>query len=756
MTTPAEAGSERPPRPSPFAFPSDTTFRFALLVAAVLGATLYVWSWMWSVFADRPRIVVELRDCLLTPVPPGDLDARARVARTCNEQAFGDSAAWMVGGAVLVLGLAVVLLLAWPAVKDRRGGFRPLEADDAPDVLATLGELSREAGLDREPRWVWNPLRRGATGVAFGRPGRATIGLTGGLVVAHATDRDAFRAIVRHELAHVRNRDVTVTYATLALWYAFLLAAVVPFLVTLVDEGSVALSVAWRLLALAALVYLTRNAVLRSREVYADLRASVPDGPDGALARVVSTLPGGSDSLLRRLLAVHPPPARRTAALEDTRPLFELGRLEAFAAGLAATINFDSVHTLVSWWIVDPVDVGFVSALVFAPLVVGAAGVALWRDRLGALAGDTERQAVWPVALALTAGFLVGPELSLLDAFDDTERGLLASLLRGDGAIWVAALLALVLLLLAWVGGGSWVWLRARAARRAPAVWVAGLAVAAGALTIVLGAYYTLRSLAETITVTKEANALLHAQVDEVAWAGPLWLWQLVQDPVTLVLVDRPLIPLAVVALWAFPLAAALVRDRRTGEAPWAFLDPGGRIEAERPRVALARPLLVGAGGGLAFLAALALARAAAHAFVGWDTRSEDLFLVAFGHWQLVLAILAQVGAAVVATALARDATRLAEGLCAASVTATIAVAAIVTGPSVAGCVDPLALRPGPCAWDVSGSWAWDLWRQLVTQGAVAAVAAGVLVLAASALFRTRPRAQRLEPLDTASPPLVR
>ena len=46
-----------------------------------------------------------------------------------------------------------------------------------------------------------------------------------------------------------------------------------------------------RLAVLALLVYLTRNAVLRSREVYADLRASVPDGPAGALRRVLAGLP---------------------------------------------------------------------------------------------------------------------------------------------------------------------------------------------------------------------------------------------------------------------------------------------------------------------------------------------------------------------------------------------------------------------------------------------------------------------------------
>ena len=42
------AAPEHRPRLNPFAFPSDTAFRFGLLVAAVIGANLYVWQWIAS------------------------------------------------------------------------------------------------------------------------------------------------------------------------------------------------------------------------------------------------------------------------------------------------------------------------------------------------------------------------------------------------------------------------------------------------------------------------------------------------------------------------------------------------------------------------------------------------------------------------------------------------------------------------------------------------------------------------------------
>ncbi len=109
-------------------------------------------------------------------------------------------------------------------------------------------------GSRKTPSWRWNPLDPSPTGLSFGRPGSTSVALMGGLVTRQFADPPAFRAVVRHELAHLRNRDVDLTYATLSLWYAFLL----------VERAAVrrrrgrrrrrarSLSLGWRLLALAA------------------------------------------------------------------------------------------------------------------------------------------------------------------------------------------------------------------------------------------------------------------------------------------------------------------------------------------------------------------------------------------------------------------------------------------------------------------------------------------------------------------------
>jgi Zn-dependent protease with chaperone function len=737
----------RPPRPSPFAFPSDTTFRFALLVAAVLGATLYVWSWMWSTFgAEDEAITSGALDCLeLTPTGGGDFAASSAAFTECTQRLYRDNAWWMLGGAALVVGVAIAIAVAWPYVKERRARLQPLTGEDAPEVLATLRELAVEAGLDEEPRWMWSPLARAASGNAYGHAGRHAVALTGGLVVLHATDPAAFRAIVRHELAHVRNRDVDVTYLTLSFWYAFLAAAVLPFVLTLLDQGKLLVSATWRMLALAALVYLTRNAVLRSREVYADVRASASDGPSGALRRVVGTLRAGDVGLRKRLLALHPTPDRRLAALDDPRPLLSLGVLEAFGAGLAATINFDSVASVVTTFVGDPITMNLLSALVFAPLIAGVVGLALWRSRFGALAAGGRPQRVLPIGLALTAGLVLGPELALAGIVPGAKRTLLGGFDLGN-ALWIAALALLVVLLLDWITDSSSLWLRMLAARRSRLAVSAGLAVAAGVLTVVLGVYYALRASSVPIDFSRSLTAAQHSQVADVAWAGPRGLWQLVMDPQTLVVVSKPVVPLALVALWAFPLAAGLVRRRRVGEAPWAFLDPGGRLEPGKPRLAILRPLAVGAIAGAACLVAFALLRGGIHYGVSWETRQRDELILSFFFWQLVLALGAQAAAGGVATALARDVSRLAEGLFAAFVAGTIATFGIVAGPVAGGCVGPIGIRPGPCTWDVSAGFTWDVWRQTIAEGAVVATAAGLAVVAARALARRRAHRAELGP----------
>jgi hypothetical protein len=559
---------------------------------------------------------------------------------------------------------------------------------------------------------------------------------------------------VRHELAHIRNRDVDLAYLTISLWHAFLLGALVPFIVTLLDESaSTVTGVGWRIGALALLVYLTRNAVLRSRELYADVRASAAPGAADGVRRALAGLPRPRRDAFGGLFRLHPRPAERLAAVEDTRPLFALDLATAFGAGVAATIAYESVVSLVEVFVADPLDLRFLAALAFAPATVGVVGVALWRASSGALADRRRPPASWPLALALAAGFMVGPELALIRIADATgDDAMLGELLHGRGLPWAAGLVAALVLTLAWIRACASVWLRSLAGRDPRLATIAGLLAGSALLTIVLGVFYVTRDTRAVIGVASDATALQHAAVSEVVRAGPEWLWQLALNPQLEWVLLRPEILPALILLWAFPLAAVLLRRRpaREEQTRWAFLDPGGRLDVPVLASHALRPLAVGLAAGAAFLLAELLLRLGLRAGVSAATRQRDELLLAFFAWQVLLALAAQAGAGAVATAVSGHRARVVDGLAAAFVTGSIAVVGIVAGPSAAGCVDAIALNPGPCAWSVSADFTWVVYRQVVAEGALAALAAGLATVGVLAVVRRRGPVEELQPAGLA------
>lgn len=466
-----------------------------------------------------------------------------------------------------------------------------------------------------------------------------------------------------------------------------------PFAVTLLtDLRNPFLGVSWRLLALALLVYLTRNAVLRSREVYADVRV-------------------------------------RAAA--------------AFAAGLSSTIAYESVVQLLSTYIDDAIDLRLAAALAYAPLAIGVVGVAIWREAFAAHADGREPASPWLDGLAFALGLLLGPELALTGIVT-ADESLVAKLDSVAGLVWAAVLVAGVVLLLAWIRiSASW-WVRALGGRHPIAAGTAGLVVATGALTGFMGAFYGLRSVSDALAVSRAGTAAQHAAVDAQVWAVPKQVWQLVLDPLTLVVVQKPLYVPVLALLALFPFAALLVRRRPT-EAPWAWLDPGGELRTPPLTLRWLRPRAIGAAVGLAYLLAIVVARFWVHAGVSAETRATDAAVLSFFVGTLTLALLF----ALVAGALGALRGGLVGALAAAFVAYCFGWLGIVGGPMLGGCVDPLSLNPGPCAWTVPAAFSWDVFQQVVAEGAVAGLAGGLAALAAQALVRRR-RAEALQPAGAA------
>ncbi|WP_157032341.1 M48 family metalloprotease, partial [Kitasatospora cheerisanensis] len=307
----------------------------------------------------------------------------------CHDPRAGTGWAVTAGATVLLLLVIGCVYACLPAWRSRRRGYRELAG--MPELSASLDELTRTAGLHRRVTFLAEPLQPGIDALAFGHVRRRRVVLSGGLLALFARDRDAFRTVVLHELAHIRNRDLDVAFLTLIVWRMngpLLLASAalaVPGSLFLGPELAASnLTHAVRLGLLAVLAAFLKNSVLRSRELYADARVRSWEGSPDSLLRLFRTygLPSAPRSGWRSaLLRVHPTAALRERALVDERLLGRGGFWDFCAVGATAAFLYDFVA-------LGPIGGGSqagagteaLAAGLATALLIGAAGTALWRE----------------------------------------------------------------------------------------------------------------------------------------------------------------------------------------------------------------------------------------------------------------------------------------------------------------------------------------------------------------------------------------
>jgi Zn-dependent protease with chaperone function len=726
--------SEQRGRVDPFAFPTDTTFRFVLLIAAVLGASLYLYSAIYLSIGNRADDLAAYQQCLAAAgdvrvLDPAVLTARADFLQTCTEPIHRPKVAFMLAGILVLASAAVAAYWLIPTWKLRRGGLEPLTADDAPEVVAELDRLARVAGLAHPPAWVWNPLAAAPTGLAFGRVGRRYVALTGGLVTRFTTNPDHFRAIVLHELAHLRNRDVDRTYLTVTAWWAFIGLGVVPFVLTLPGEPrDYVLGLTWRVLSLTALVYLIRNSVLRSREHYADVRAA-EWGAREPLAGLLSSLPAARRGLVGRLRRVHPDPAERVARIEDPAPLLSIGFAEALGTGATATLAYAEVASLFAYFSNEGLQVRWLAALVFGPVTAAVIGLAIWRATYAALAAGRTPPNGALLGLGLGLGLALGQNLAFAAAVprriaDTTMR------LIGFEPDWFLLLVTSQVLFCAWLAGAAAVWISRGTAP--PARWVAavGVVLGAGLLAVWLGLFFLSHDLAALWPIVSAVQSGTYAELDAVTWVGPEAAWQAVQHPFAALVLEETFVLPLLIALWAFPLAAALLGRRNRSGLPLA---PGSA-------------LLIGIAGAAAYAVVLVVLRAGLDLAIPESTADRDAFGLTFYYWMVALALLAQMAVAAVA-AFRAPSLRVVHGLFAAFVTGSGAAWTLLGVNGLSGCVGFITVSSATdCGW-VPSWFAWQVYRQVVGEGAAVALAAGLVVSLGFTLLRwSRSRPPALRP----------
>lgn len=356
--------------------PSGTTLRFLLLVAMTALAAGFAGDWMFLSTRTSQDVV-----------PP-----------------WG----WLVGPPALVLCAAAALTLAAPRWLERRRGWVPVPADRGAAALARYDDLVAAAGLPTAPRLVWNPEEDLGRARSYGRPGRYRIAISPALLGAARRHPAAYDAVLRHELAHVRHRDVAPAYFAILAWYVLVTVLSLPLLWRVVDRDlSLVPEYLLRAGLLAVVVYWVRADLLRTREHYADVRSADTAEHREALVRTLGV--PARTTWWREGYALHPTTASRVRVIAEPRLLGRMGFGEFLAVGLTATYAVPLLGELLFYSGLSALAAPEAAWRVLFGLVGAYAGAAAAR-RAGS--GAADRAPVGALA-GLTLGLSVGAPLSL-------------------------------------------------------------------------------------------------------------------------------------------------------------------------------------------------------------------------------------------------------------------------------------------------------------------------------------------------------
>jgi hypothetical protein len=250
-------------RLNPFAFPANTATRFLLLIVAVICASLFISDALYFAFpVNRLETRLTLSHCTTSAiqqistlsVPPTTIDQC--VALQERQEAF-----WDLLGVVLLFSVATLFYWIWPILRVRRQRLKPfpVENEVMENMQTFLLSLCREIGLSPPPLFLISTSS--ASIVTFGRRGHYIIALPGRSVVQFQTDPSLFRAVMLHELSHIYNADVDNTYFSLAIGWAFVFVALVPWVLAQVifpnGLGWLFFEEVGIVLALTTIIYLT-------------------------------------------------------------------------------------------------------------------------------------------------------------------------------------------------------------------------------------------------------------------------------------------------------------------------------------------------------------------------------------------------------------------------------------------------------------------------------------------------------------------
>jgi Zn-dependent protease with chaperone function len=266
--------------------------------------------------------------------------------------------------AILVLGVATFFYLRHPLEIRRRRKIRSISEKDR-EIQNQVNELAFQAGVKAPQVEIPPEGFRGTDAQAFGIGKSPSIALDGGFRILRRTNLDVFTALIRHELAHFANADISRSYFSNALWKSIRWIIVLPVVVVMVERIIVGLFLGvWYgdLLqrftgptqfifgAFVQFVYVVAMAawiwgrLLRTREFYADWRA-ILWGSRGGLTQIFQEqIDEEKPKAYFALWRLHPDAKERMSAIEHPETLFKHSPIVIFLAGSLLALLFVGIY----------------------------------------------------------------------------------------------------------------------------------------------------------------------------------------------------------------------------------------------------------------------------------------------------------------------------------------------------------------------------------------------------------------------------
>lgn len=387
------------------AYPAPSTTRFLILVAALLAGGLFAGNWIYNATRGAHFSQSFLQCGTAFSISEGRDHCQSAVLREV-------AVARLLGAGAVVLGALVILGLT-PVVVSRRRRLRALPSG-LTDIKQHVEALAQSQGVASPGLLMGSTSQRDAFTIRSTRKGHQVV-LPRALVVRWKMMPGSFDALIRHELAHIRHRDVTWSWLARSALYALLPLMAAPILVDLFRrDASLVWDSLWRFLVLAAVVVLTSRALLRSREFDADLLSTNDNISVANLQRLLdATRPPKNGPA--RILAHHPDGQARKAVLVDPTLHARVGLFDGFLPAVLAGMAWPLVQGTFTQLLggTGRTGLGIALAAGAAGALLGTSvGLALWRAahvrRLSQL-----RFTPVPAALGVGAGLVLGQLASL-------------------------------------------------------------------------------------------------------------------------------------------------------------------------------------------------------------------------------------------------------------------------------------------------------------------------------------------------------